>query len=178
RGGTHRAVAVADVVMPSTSSAMVETPDPSAVKMPCSSIVPLPAVTCQVGVTGTLLPHSSKAVAENATVSRGLRLAVAGRTRTVRGVPGFTVIFAVAASSPIVACTKYTPARSGAVKSPPWSIEASDVHAAVVPTTRFRASRTSDANWNCAVGAMTTSAAGTIAMVAGAPGTISLQAYA
>ena len=103
RGATHCAVAVADVVIPSTSIVMVETPDVLAVKMPCSSTVPPPPVTCQVGMTGTLLPHSSNAVAENATVSRGLRFAVAGRTRTVRGAPGLTVIFVVAASSPIAA---------------------------------------------------------------------------
>src|SRR5881409_519021 len=105
RGGTHRAVAVAEVVMPSTSIVMVDAPETPAVKMPCSSIVPPPAVTRQLGVTGTLLPHSSNALAENATVSRGLRLAVAGRTRTVRGAPGLTVIFAVAVSSPIAART-------------------------------------------------------------------------
>ena len=106
RGGTHCAVAVAEVVIPSTSIVIVETPDPPAMKMPCSSIVPFPAVTRHVGVIGTLLPHSSNALPENGTVSRGLRIAVVGRTRTVRGVPGLTVIFAVAASSPIAACTK------------------------------------------------------------------------
>jgi hypothetical protein len=73
--------------------------------MPCSSIVPLPAVTRHVGTTGTLLPHSSDALAENATKSRGLRLAVAGRIRAVRAAPGSTVIFAVATSSPIAAWT-------------------------------------------------------------------------
>jgi len=71
--------------------------------MPWSSIAPPPAVTRHDGVTGTLLPHSSNALAENATVSRGLRLTVTGKTRTVRGAPGLTVIFAVAASSPIAA---------------------------------------------------------------------------
>ena len=105
RGGPHCAVAVADVVMPSTSSVIVDTPDAPAAKMPCSSIVPVPAVTFHVGVTGTLLPHSSNALAENATVSRGLRVAAEGSTRTVRGDPGLTVIFVVAVSSPIAAFT-------------------------------------------------------------------------
>jgi hypothetical protein len=35
----------------------------------------------------------------------------------------------------------------------------------------------SEANWNCAVGSMTTSSSGTIAIVIGGPGTISLHAY-
>ena len=105
RVGPHRAVAVADVVIPSTSSVIVETPAAPAAKMPCSSMVPVPAVTFQVGVAGTLLPHSSNALAENATVSRGLRVAAEGSTRTVRGDPGLTVIFVVAVSSPIAAFT-------------------------------------------------------------------------
>src|SRR5207248_3739717 len=69
RGAAQCAVAVAEVVIPSTSIVMVEMPDVPAVKIPCSSTVPAP-VTCQAGVTGTLLPHSSNAVPENATVSR------------------------------------------------------------------------------------------------------------
>src|SRR6266550_3199040 len=105
RGAPHCAVAVADVVIPSTSSVIVDTPDDPAAKIPCSSIVPVPAVTLQLGVTGTLLPHSSNALAENATVSRGLSVAAAGSTRTVRGAPGLTVIFVVAASSPSAAFT-------------------------------------------------------------------------
>src|SRR3989442_10983905 len=105
RGGTHCAVAVAYVVMPSTSAVIVETPDVAAAKMPWSSTAPPPAVTRHVGVTGTLLPHSSNALAENATVSRGLRLAAAGSTRTGRGAPGLTVVLAVAAGAPIAART-------------------------------------------------------------------------
>src|SRR5712691_190130 len=100
RGGTHSAVALADAVKPPISAVIVDVPGELATNTPCWSIVPPPKLTCQVGDTCTKLLHSSKPVAENTTESRGLTVAFAGRTRTVRVAPAVAVTLAVVASEP------------------------------------------------------------------------------